>query len=192
MNLFTLYLKEIKTKLIDKKNNFNLNNNSDLSQIIVENPPEKFDFDLSSNAAMVIAKITNSNPREIAKKLSEILLNEVKDFSIIDIAGPGFLNIKLSNQAWVKTINSIYKNKKFGSTNQKKKYNIEFVSANPTGPMHVGHCRGAVFGDVLSNLLKFSGNKITKEFYINDYGNQINYFAKSVFFRSVFIISIEY
>ena len=183
MNLFTLYLKEIKTKLIDKKNNFNLNNKSDLSQIIVENPPEKFDFDLSSNAAMVIAKITNSNPREIAKKLSEILLNEVKDFSIIDIAGPGFLNIKLSNQAWVKTINSIYKNKRFGSTNQKKKYNIEFVSANPTGPMHVGHCRGAVFGDVLSNLLKFSGNKITKEFYINDYGNQIHNFTKSVYLR---------
>tara|TARA_Y100000817_G_scaffold258343_1_gene212044 strand:- start:340 stop:711 length:372 start_codon:yes stop_codon:yes gene_type:complete len=120
MNLFTLYLKEIKNKLIDKKNNFNLNNKSDLSQIIVENPPEKFDFDLSSNAAMIIAKNTNSNPREIAKKLSEILLNEVKDFSIIDIAGPGFLNIKLSNHAWVKTINSIYKNKKFGSTNQKK------------------------------------------------------------------------
>ena len=183
MNLFTLYLKEIKTKLIDKKNNFNLNNNSDLSQIIVENPPEKFDFDLSSNAAMVIAKITNSNPREIAKKLSEILLNEVKDFSIIDIAGPGFLNIKLSNHAWVKTIISIYKNKRFGSTNQKKKYNIEFVSANPTGPMHVGHCRGAVFGDVLSNLLKFSGNKITKEFYINDYGNQIQNFTKSVYLR---------
>ena len=183
MNLFTLYLKEIKTKLIDKKNNFNLNNKSDLSQIIVENPPEKFDFDLSSNAAMVIAKITKSNPREIAKKLSEILLNEVKDFSIIDIAGPGFLNIKLSNHAWVKTINSIYKNKKFGSTNQKKKYNIEFVSANPTGPMHVGHCRGAVFGDVLSNLLKFSGNKITKEFYINDYGNQIHNFTKSVYLR---------
>ena len=183
MNLFTLYLKEIKTKLIDKKNNFNLNNKSDLSQIIVENPPEKFDFDLSSNAAMVIAKITKSNPREIAKKLSEILLNEVKDFSIIDIAGPGFLNIKLSNQAWVKTINSIYKNKRFGSTNQKKKYNIEFVSANPTGPMHVGHCRGAVFGDVLSNLLKFSGNKITKEFYINDYGNQIHNFTKSVYLR---------
>ena len=163
MNLFTLYLKEIKNKIIDKKNNFNLNNKSDLSQIIVENPPEKFDFDLSSNAAMIIAKNTNSNPREIAKKLSEILLNEVKDFSIIDIAGPGFLNIKLSNHAWVKTINSIYK-KKFGSTNQKK-YNIEFVSANPTGPMHVGHCRGAVFGDVLSNLLKFSGNKITKILY---------------------------
>ena len=183
MNLFTLYLKEIKNKLIDKKNNFNLNNKSDLSQIIVENPPEKFDFDLSSNAAMVIAKNTNSNPREIAKKLSEILLKEVKDFSIIDIAGPGFLNIKLSNHAWVKTINSIYKNKKFGSTNQKKKYNIEFVSANPTGPMHVGHCRGAVFGDVLSNLLKFSGNKITKEFYINDYGNQIHNFTKSVYLR---------
>jgi len=73
--------------------------------------------------------------------------------------------------------------KKFGSSKKNKKFNIEFVSANPTGPMHVGHCRGAIFGDVLSNLLKFNGNKVTKEFYVNDYGNQVDDFAKSVFFR---------
>ena len=72
-------------------------------------------------------------------------------------------------------------NERYGSSNNKKKFNIEFVSANPTGPMHVGHCRGAVFGDVLSNLLKFNGNSVTKEYYINDYGNQIENFAKSIF-----------
>jgi len=184
MNLFKIYLNEIRKKIIKNKKDFNLKSTDDLKQIIVENPPEQFDFDLSSNAAMVIAKLTKENPRNIADKLKKILLKEIKDFSNIDIAGPGFLNFKLNNKAWIKVIDFIYKGKKkFGSNNQKKKYNIEFVSANPTGPMHVGHCRGAVFGDVLSNLLKFSGNKVTKEFYINDYGNQVQNFTKSIFFR---------
>ena len=184
MNLFKTYLEEIKKKIIKNKKDFNLKSADDLKQIVVENPPEKFDFDLSSNAAMIIAKLTKENPRNTAEKLKKILLKEIKDFSDIDIAGPGFLNFKLNNKAWIKIIESIYKSKKnFGSNNQKKKYNIEFVSANPTGPMHVGHCRGAVFGDVLSNLLKFNRNKVTKEFYINDYGSQVQNFTKSIFLR---------
>ena len=184
MNLFKTYLEEIKKKIIKNKKDFNLKSADDLKQIVVENPPEKFDFDLSSNAAMIIAKLTKENPRNTAEKLKKILLKEIKDFSDIDIAGPGFLNFKLNNKAWIKIIESIYKSKKnFGSNNQKKKYNIEFVSANPTGPMHVGHCRGAVFGDVLSNLLKFNRNKVTKEFYINDYGSQVHNFTKSIFLR---------
>ncbi len=184
MNLFEIYLKEIIKKIIKNKKNFNLKNEKDLKQIIVENPPEKFDFDLSSNAAMVLAKLNKENPRDIANKLKTIFSREIKDFSDIDIAGPGFLNFRLNNKAWTKVINRIYKSKKnYGSNNKKKKYNIEFVSANPTGPMHVGHCRGAVFGDVLSNLLKFSGNKVTKEFYINDYGSQVQNFTKSIYLR---------
>ena len=184
MNLFKTYLEEIKKKIIKNKKDFNFKSADDLKQIVVENPPEKFDFDLSSNAAMIIAKLTKENPRNTAEKLKKILLKETKDFSEIDIAGPGFLNFKLNNKAWIKIIESIYKSKKnFGSNNQKKKYNIEFVSANPTGPMHVGHCRGAVFGDVLSNLLKFNRNKVTKEFYINDYGSQVQNFTKSIFLR---------
>ena len=184
MNLFNIYLEEIKKKIIKHKKDFNLKSADDLKQVVVENPPEKFDFDLSSNAAMIVAKLTRENPRNTAEKLKKIFLKELKDFTDIDIAGPGFLNFKLNNKAWIKIINSIYKNKRnFGSTNQRKKYNIEFVSANPTGPMHVGHCRGAVFGDVLSNLLKFSGNKVTKEFYINDYGSQVDNFTRSIFLR---------
>ena len=133
---------------------------------------------------MVLAKSLKDNPRNIAEKIKHILKKDLKDFSDINIEGPGFLNFRLSDAAWIKIIVSIFKNKnKFGSNKKKNKFNIEFVSANPTGPMHVGHCRGAIFGDVLSNLLKFSGNKVTKEFYINDYGNQINDFTKSVFFR---------
>ena len=182
MNLFNIYLEEIKKKIIKHKKDFNLKSADDLKQVVVENPPEKFDFDLSSNVAMIVAKLTRENPRITAEKLKKIFLKELKDFTDIDIAGPGFLNFKLNNKAWIKIINSIYKNKRnFGSTNQRKKYNIEFVSANPTGPMHVGHCRGAVFGDVLSNLLKFSGNKVTKEFYINDYGSQVDNFTDLFF-----------
>ena len=184
MNLFDLYTNKIKKKIIKNKSIFNLKNQNEIKNIIVETPPDKFNFDLSSNAAMILAKNVNKNPRVIAEKLKEILLKEIKDFSLIEIAGPGFLNFKISNNTWQKTINSILKsNKNYGSNKQKHSFNIEFVSANPTGPMHVGHCRGAVFGDVLSNLLTFNGGKVTKEFYINDYGNQIENFVRSVYLR---------
>ena len=184
MNLYNLYANKIKKKIVKNKSIFNLKNQNEIKNIVVETPPDKFNFDLSSNAAMILAKNVNKNPRVIAEKLKEILLKEIKDFSLIEIAGPGFLNFKISNNTWQKTINSILKsNKNYGSNKQKQSFNIEFVSANPTGPMHVGHCRGAVFGDVLSNLLTFNGGKVTKEFYINDYGNQIENFVRSVYLR---------
>ncbi len=184
MNFFNTYLEKIKKTIIKNKKKLDFNDNQILNKIIVESPPENFDCDLSTNIALILSKKTNKNPRIIADKIKTILIGEIKQFSSIDIAGPGFLNIKLSNGAWLHIIKNIEKNKKsFGSNNKKKKYNIEFVSANPTGPLHVGHCRGAIFGDVLSNLLKFNGNKVVKEFYINDYGKQIDDFSKSIYFR---------
>ena len=184
MNLFEIYSKEIKNIVIKNKNIFNLDNKFSINNIIVENPPEKFDYDLSSNAPMIIGKVTRENPRRVADKLKDLLKQEIKDFSKIDIAGPGFLNFKISKLTWEKIIEKLLKsNKKYGSNKVNKKYNVEFVSANPTGPMHVGHCRGAVFGDVLSNLLIFNGGKVTKEFYVNDYGSQIYNFVKSVYLR---------
>jgi len=184
MNLFKKYLEEIKKKVSKHKELSAFISERNLGNIIIEKPPENFDFDLSSNIALVIGKTNKTNPLQIAERIKDILSNEIDDFSNVEIAGPGFLNIKLSKQAWVKNINDIFKNKKkFGSNKKKEKYNIEFVSANPTGPLHVGHCRGAVFGDVISNLLIFNGNKVTKEFYVNDYGNQINIFSESVFYR---------
>jgi len=184
MNLFKKYLEEIKKKVSKHKELSAFISERNLGNIIIEKPPENFDFDLSSNIALVIGKTNKTNPLQIAERIKDILSNEIDDFSSVEIAGPGFLNIKLSKQAWVKNINDIFKNKKkFGSNKKKEKYNIEFVSANPTGPLHVGHCRGAVFGDVISNLLIFNGNKVTKEFYVNDYGNQINIFSESVFYR---------
>ena len=181
MNLFKKYLEEIKKKVSKHKELSAFISERNLSNIIIEKPPENFDFDLSSNIALVIGKTNKTNPLQIAERIKDILSNEIDDFSSVEIAGPGFLNIKLSKQAWVKNINDIFKNKKkFGSNKKREKYNIEFVSANPTGPLHVGHCRGAVFGDVLASLLEKTGYKVTREYYVNDAGVQINHLANSV------------
>ena len=184
MNLFKFYLSKIKSALSNKSEILGLISKNNFNSIILETPPEKFNFDFSSNAAMIIGKDLKKNPREIAETIKNILLEDIEDFSEINIAGPGFLNFNLNRSAWTKIIDNIFKeNKNYGKSKNKETYNIEFVSANPTGPMHVGHCRGAVFGDVLSNLLKFNGNKVTKEFYINDYGKQFEDFTNSVLYR---------
>ena len=184
MNIFEEYLKKINTLVDKNKEILKLDNLNNFRGIVVETPPEEFNFDLSCNASLVLAKINKINPKELANKMKDLILKNLSDFENIDIAGPGFLNLKLTNKSLISNINKILENKKFyGKKNSNKNYNIEFVSANPTGPMHVGHCRGAIYGDVLANLLKFNGNNVTKEYYINDYGNQIKNFAKSVFLR---------
>jgi arginyl-tRNA synthetase len=190
MNIFEYHLAQIKKQILSNKDIFKLKEDDNLKSIILEVPPAQFNFDLSCNVAMVLGKMSKLDPKNIAIKLKEIFLNKIADFSDIEIAGPGFLNIKLSKSALSNHINSILKNEKnYGSYLSNSTYNIEFVSANPTGPMHVGHCRGAIYGDVLANLLKFNGNKVTKEYYINDYGNQIKNFVESVYHR---IIEIKY
>jgi len=184
MNIFEHYLSEINHLVLNHKKDLKLNNLDNLKSVNLEVPPEQFNFDLSCNISLVLGKSNQLNPLIFAKELKILFQNKIKDFKDIKIAGPGFLNIKLSKTAIIKNINSILNiNDFYGSNKSDKKYNIEFVSANPTGPMHVGHCRGAIYGDVLANLLKFNGNKVTKEYYINDYGNQIKNFVKSVFLR---------
>jgi arginyl-tRNA synthetase len=184
MNIFKHHLKEIKNLILINKKILKLENIDNLSHVNLEIPPEQFNFDLSCNIAMVLGKSNKINPKDLAKIIKEIFLEKIINFSAIEIAGPGFLNIKLSKTALINNINAIIENNRaYGSNQTNETYNIEFVSANPTGPMHVGHCRGAIYGDVLSNLLKFNGNKVTKEYYINDYGSQIKNFVKSVFFR---------
>ena len=181
MNIFNYYQKNILNILSKSKEKILLKN---IEKISVESPPEKFDCDLSTNIPMILAKHNKTTPEKIALTIKKILEKEILDFKSIEIAKPGFLNITLSQEALNNFINQIFlKPENFGSNNFKRKYNIEFVSANPTGPMHIGHLRGAIFGDVLSNLLKFNGSSVLKEFYINDYGNQIENFAKSVFYR---------
>ncbi len=112
MNLFEIYLSEIKKKVMLHKDIVGSLSLKKLNNVILEKPPENYDFDLSSNIALVLGKSENKNPHEIAKKIKAILSKEVKDFSMIEIAGPGFLNLKLSKQAWIKHINNIFKNKK--------------------------------------------------------------------------------
>jgi arginyl-tRNA synthetase len=184
MNIFDKFLHEIKLLLNNNFKTLNLNNFNDFKGVVVENPPVEFNQDLSSNVALILAKLNGQKPKELAEKIKILLLKNCEDIKEIEVAGPGFLNIKFTNLALLKIVKEILLNKdKYGFKKNNKKYNIEFVSANPTGPMHVGHCRGAIYGDVLANLLKFNGNTVTKEYYINDYGNQIKNFTKSVFLR---------
>jgi arginyl-tRNA synthetase len=190
MNIFEHHLSEIKKIILSEKDLLKLDQIDNLKGVNLEVPPEQFNFDLSCNIAMVLGKKNKIDPKTLALKLKNIFLNKISNFSKVDIAGPGFLNIKLSKSALLNNISSIFNNSNlYGSTKSRETYNIEFVSANPTGPMHVGHCRGAIYGDVLANLLIFNGNKVTKEYYINDYGSQIRNFVESVHLR---IIEIKY
>ena len=185
MNIFNLYKKKFQDLIISNCNDLNIDSKFNFDGVVFEIPPQEFNFDLSTNIALVLAKKTKQSPVNLAKLIKNILVKTINDFSEIVIAGPGFINLKFNSETYQKIILEILKtNDKYGSNLIKKeKYNIEFVSANPTGPMHIGHSRGAIYGDVLANLLIFNGNIVTKEYYINDYGNQINNFTESVFLR---------
>ena len=184
MNIFQYYLSEIHNLVLNHKDDLKLKYIDSLKNISLEVPPDQFNCDLSCNASLILAKANKLNPKDLAIKLKDLFKDKINHFDSVEIAGPGFLNIKLSNGAIIKNINLILeKNETYGSNIMNETYNIEFVSANPTGPLHVGHCRGAIYGDVLANLLKFNGNKVTKEYYINDYGNQIKNFVESVYLR---------
>ena len=126
------------------------------------------------------------SPIDIADQLIKVIKSNDSDIERISVAKPGFINIKFNSKYWnnfIKEVNSNYKNFGVNSKEKKQKYLIEFVSANPTGPLHVGHCRGAILGDVISNILIFNKHNVSKEYYVNDYGNQIINFTKSVFLR---------
>ena len=184
MNIFNKY-KDLIIDLIEKnKKELNLNNDLNRQQITFELPPEQIDSDFSSNICLILSKKNNLNPNELAVNIKNLIDEYLSNTFSVEIAKPCFLNFKLNSSSIQKSIIEIFNNRKiYGSKKEKKKYNIEFVSANPTGPMHIGHCRGAVFGDVLANLLEFHGNKVTREYYVNDYGNQIKNFTRSVYMR---------
>jgi len=186
MNIFDQYLEKIKKILFDLSNNGDLILPEKLDSITTEIPPPKFDSDISTNVAMVLAKINNKSPNDLAQVLIEAIKKGDDLIDNISIIKPGFINIKFKSIFWTNFIQEIIKNSKtFGINNKEKKKNylIEFVSANPTGPLHVGHCRGAILGDVIANILLFNKHKVTKEYYVNDYGNQIINFTKSVYLR---------
>ncbi len=186
MNIFDQYLDKLKIILLNLSKNGGLILPDKLDGITVETPPSKFNSDISTNVAMVLSKANNKSPIDLAKTLTEVIKKDDKFIEDISIVKPGFINIKFKSIFWTHFVENIIKNSKsFGiNTKEKKnKYLIEFVSANPTGPLHVGHCRGAILGDVITNVLIFNKHKVIKEYYVNDYGNQIINFTKSVYYR---------
>ena len=194
MNIFDLYLEKI-TKIIKQANKAKtIEIPEKLSGINVDIPPPQFSCDISTNVAMVLAKPNKKSPIDIANQLVDLIKKDDDQIENISIAKPGFINIKFKSSFWnVFLKNVISGGKNFGANKKiaKKKYLIEFVSANPTGPLHVGHCRGAILGDVLSNLLSFNNNDVSKEYYVNDYGNQILHYSKSVYLRIREILNKE-
>jgi arginyl-tRNA synthetase len=151
----------------------------------VETPRDSTHGDLSTNAALVLAKSARMKPRDIAERLKEKLSGDA-DVAQVEVAGPGFLNLTFTPGFWQGLVRTIleegadYGRAAIGGG---ETINVEYVSANPTGPMHVGHCRGAVFGDALCNILEFAGYKVTREYYVNDAGGQVDQLARSVYLR---------
>ena len=186
MNIFDIYLDKIK-KILDtlsKKDEIVLPEK--LDGINAEIPPAKFDCDISTNVAMVLSKANQKSPIDLGNIISKSLVESDNMIEKAEVVKPGFININLKPEFWSNFSKEILDNSKsFGknSKEEKNNYLVEFVSANPTGPLHVGHCRGAILGDVISNVLLFNNHKVTKEYYVNDYGNQIINFTKSVYFR---------
>jgi len=186
MNIFELYLDKIKSILVDLNKKNELIIPETFNGINAEIPPSKFDCDISTNVAMVLSKLNKKSPLNLAEQISSIIKNKDPLIETITVVKPGFINIKFKPIFWTNFIKDIINNAKTFGVNEKEKklnYLVEFVSANPTGPLHVGHCRGAILGDVISNVLIFNKHKVTKEYYVNDYGNQIINYTKSVYFR---------
>jgi arginyl-tRNA synthetase len=157
----------------------------DFSRVVVEPPRDASHGDMATNAAMVLAKEAKTKPRDLAESIAARLRADAL-IEKVDVAGPGFINLTLKPAAWAEALRTVLREgEAFGRipATGSAKVNVEYVSANPTGPMHVGHCRGAVFGDALASLLQFAGHDVTREYYINDAGAQVDVLARSAFLR---------
>jgi arginyl-tRNA synthetase len=157
----------------------------DFSRVVVEPPRDATHGDMATNAAMVLAREAKAKPRDLADKFAEKLRGDDLIASV-DVAGPGFINLTLKPQVWADALRTVLREGAgYGASaiGKAEKVNVEYVSANPTGPMHVGHCRGAVVGDALANLMAFAGYDVTKEYVINDAGSQIDVLGRSAFLR---------
>ena len=153
--------------------------------VTVEPPRDPAHGDLATNAAMVLAKAAKTNPRALAEKIGAAL-QQLDEVAAVEIAGPGFINLRLVDDSWRAELAAIHdRGADYGrsTAGQGTTVNIEYVSANPTGPMHMGHCRGAVVGDALASLLEFAGNRVIREYYVNDAGGQVDVLARSAHLR---------
>ncbi|MEH2477670.1 arginyl-tRNA synthetase [Nitrobacteraceae bacterium AZCC 2146] len=157
----------------------------DLARVVVEPTKDASHGDMASNAAMVLAKEAKAKPRDLAEAIAA-KLREDDLIASVEVAGPGFINLTLKTSAWADALRAVLRDgASYGqsSVGAREKVNVEYVSANPTGPMHVGHCRGAVFGDALASLLATAGYDVTREYYINDAGAQVDVLAYSAYLR---------
>lgn len=185
MNPFALFTEHVRAAVADLARTGAINAISDMSRIVVEPPREESHGDLATNAAMVLTKEAGKKPRELAVLIAHKLL-AIPHVTQAEVAGPGFINISLAPEFWLDVLRAALKDgKEFGRSGLGKgeRVNVEYVSANPTGPMHVGHGRGAVFGDALASLLAFSDHKVTREYYVNDAGAQVDVLARSAYLR---------
>jgi arginyl-tRNA synthetase len=185
MNVFHRFTEHVRAAVTALANAGVFPNSPDLSRIVVEPPREASHGDLASNAAMALAKDAGLKPRDLAEKIAAEL-RKLPEVTKADIAGPGFINLTIDPAVWQQALAAIVKQgAAFGRSDigGGRKVNVEYVSANPTGPMHVGHCRGAVFGDALANLLAATGFAVTREYYINDAGAQVDVLARSAYLR---------
>ena len=157
----------------------------DRAAVAVEPPRDPAHGDLATNAAMVLAKRAGTNPRALAELIVPRLV-EIDEVDAAEVAGPGFINIRLGRAVWEAELETILADgKEYGRSDMGRgqRVNVEYVSANPTGPMHMGHCRGAVVGDALATLLEYAGHKVTREYYVNDAGGQVDVLARSAHLR---------
>jgi arginyl-tRNA synthetase len=186
MNLFTLFEERIRAAVESIVGGEQVAGAREaMSRVTAEPPRDPSHGDVATNAAMVLAKPFGVKPRELAMKIA-VRLEADNDVASVEVAGPGFVNLKLSNSFWAAELRRILDDgTSYGRTNMGggEKVNVEYVSANPTGPMHVGHCRGAVVGDVIANALAAVGYAVTREYYINDAGAQVDTLAQSAFLR---------
>ncbi|MPT23423.1 MAG: arginine--tRNA ligase, partial [Starkeya sp.] len=185
MNLFALFVDHVRDALSELAREGVVPAGVDTARVVVEPPRDASHGDLSTNAAMVLAKEAGMKPRDLAEKLSAKLA-ALPGVAKVDVAGPGFINLTLDGSYWPQVLAAVLvQGRDYGRSQAGggQPINVEYVSANSTGPMHVGHCRGAVFGDALANLLAFAGWKVTREYYINDAGAQVDVLARSAFLR---------
>ena len=185
MNIFAEIRSAVIAALEDMMDRDALPAGLDLSNVTVEPPRDAGHGDMATNAAMVLAKPAGMKPRDIAEDLARRLTDEPRIESA-EVAGPGFLNLRLAPGVWQHVVKAaLERGEDFGRSDMGRgeKVNVEYVSANPTGPLHVGHTRGAVFGDALASLLAYSGHEVTREYYINDGGAQVDVLARSVYNR---------
>src|SRR5215204_1862526 len=185
MNVFAIFETHVRDAVAAIASRGLLASSPDLARIVVEPPRDPTHGDVATNAAMVLPKDAGMKPRDLAELIATEL-RAVPDITRVEVAGPGFINISVATSVWGRCLAAILREgAAYGRSviGAGERVNVEFVSANPTGPMHIGHCRGAVVGDALASLLSVAGFSVTREYYINDAGAQVDVLGRSAFLR---------